>query len=295
MICLARRVLVGTCLALCISFLIVSKAKAQSKNTLLGDADRRAIEDCRHAIPDATIDPSSPGGVSIITQKLALSEPEKNVCLYGSLAGSDVLKLVSIIEEIPNIDRLILRSTGGSVREWLTLSEAMQGRVKVAIVDELCFSSCANYAFIIAQKKHVPPDSLVVWHGGPTGKSFLSEKLIGEKERADILDLSKRTRALYKNAGVSIQLLEDTNSLTLTDEDAAFIQRQKLLVDRDFDIDGFALSPQTLARCYGVQGLELMWHPNTTLTVYGLGLIRSSDLRVLMRPNTKRIVECYRR
>lgn len=247
------------------------------------------VEYCRSAFPDTVSDPSSVGGIKIKTKaKLLGFQREVWGCFYGDLSDTNPNSFTQILGGY-SFDYIAVRSLGGEVDTWLTLAEALEGKVDRLIVDDICYSSCANYVFPVAKEKTVYPNGLVVWHGGPTLAAVEQFELWPEGMSDDNLEgftaVAERTEALYQRLGVSSQLLTDTSGLTLTAADHSLLAGMKPAdTDRPLTVTGYAIDPVALEQCYGMKGLREFWHPNFTKSVHELGLRRSSNLSLLMRP-----------
>ncbi|MEM1105639.1 MAG: hypothetical protein AAGH87_04545 [Pseudomonadota bacterium] len=246
----------------------------------------REIDLCRSHIGAAAANPSASGGVSFITVTPEEGPSQLTLCLAGTLGPSVVQSIRARVDGNLRIDRLIVRSTGGAVADWLAIAEMIENRVEQVVVDQICMSSCAVYAFAIAERRLVTPGSLVVWHGGPSPATIdLIAPDASDEIAADLEELSQRTAALYDRLDLSLDILRDTQTLSLSPNDADMLaQASEEGSEAPLDIDGYALDPQALSRCYGYSGLEEMWHPGFSHAVFTLGRRRSADLTVLMRP-----------
>jgi hypothetical protein len=70
------------------------------------------------------------------------------------------------------ITNLYIDSGGGSSRSGIIFGNwVYKNKIKVT-VDNLCFSSCANYIFTAANGVYVKKNSLIGWHGGAFQKHF---------------------------------------------------------------------------------------------------------------------------
>jgi len=70
------------------------------------------------------------------------------------------------------ITKLHIDSGGGSARAGIIFGRwVFQNKIKVTI-DNLCYSSCANYIFTAADHLHINKNALIGWHGGAYQKYF---------------------------------------------------------------------------------------------------------------------------
>jgi len=243
-------------------------------------------ESCRKRIPNDKLNPSSSGGIAYFTKRDGFFSSSHIVCLYGSLDNIRIEETLSFLEGFITIDYLILRSTGGDVGTWLSISEILAGKTDTVIVDEICISSCANYAFLASKYKYVPPNSLVVWHGGPLRYEDLDRAFVdielSEMERAIFRKLADRTIRYYAKLRVNPLLLEDTSHKTFGRVESLILRELK--IDKKLRFSGYALDPYVLKHCYNVKGLLRMWYPETYQGLFELGQNRSKELRLLQRP-----------
>jgi len=241
------------------------------------------IQACRAKFGDTLPAPDSSGAIHVIESGGWLSR-SRQLCLYGSLSNLQAVGLGQAILRMGTIDTVVVRSTGGPVRTWLTLAEVLQGQVQTVIVDDICISSCANYAFLLGQKHIVPEGGLVVWHGGPVQVSGADEQgdIGRDPDQAEYDELAARTATYFRQRGVSLRLLIDTNELSIEPDADHYFSKPGNTYPASFD--GYAIDPAALSRCYGMTGLEEMWHPVFFESVFRLGRSRSANLNLLMRP-----------
>lgn len=225
----------------------------------LESADRY-IEACRAAVIDA-----HPPAAQITV------ENDQVYCLYDAIREERLHHgdlVASVGDWAP--DGLVVLSRGGEVEGWLDLIWALDPPFDFIIVDRICFSSCANYAFAAAHRRIVPEGGVVGWHGGPTAnEDFMRHWIVrneppgtvpSEADMARVLELGRRTEALYALTGVSTRILEATHNPDLPTFSAL---RARLFTREPEDgrYSGLtAFPPDILERCYGFTGLEDMTH-----------------------------------
>jgi hypothetical protein len=197
------------------------------------------------------------------------------LCIYDGLDegpeqfGSELSSL-----EMVQPDGLVAFSSGGPFIDWIDLIEALDPPFDFIIVDRLCASSCANYAFPLAHNKIVPEGSFVAWHGGPTDNVvFLRDwifdvvtpvEVLSDRETLDAhleytLAAGKRTAALYSLTGAHIEILEASHDPDLP-AGMSWWRSWPLVFQRRNTIS-IAYPPETLEHCFGIGGLEAMTHP----------------------------------
>lgn len=231
---------------------------------------------CRESFPQVVENPNAEGGWSI-----AGAVGETVLCIYGSFPPS---QLAGIRAALP-FDRgltVVVRSTGGPAASWLSLAEHLEDRVVKLVIDEACFSSCANYLPIVADQVLALENSLLLWHGGP-GEAAPGEVPIvvaGVTEFLAYDNLARRTRALYRRNGVATALLSASTRPTASD----VWKTLGLPVDPPPQVAGYAFSPDTLLSCFNLRSTVGMWHAGPDAEVLRLAQARSGSFYALESP-----------
>lgn len=84
----------------------------------------------------------------------------------GGITDWSVRLLVELAAETDTaIDTLVINSQGGYTSSGRRLGQWVHEQGITVVVDELCFSSCANYVFTAAPKKIIRDGAYVGWHG----------------------------------------------------------------------------------------------------------------------------------
>ena len=68
-------------------------------------------------------------------------------------------------------------SGGGVTTEGIKLGEWMFERKVDVVVENLCFSSCANYVFTAGKNKTIKSDSIVGWHGSEQQDEYIARSM----------------------------------------------------------------------------------------------------------------------
>lgn len=89
----------------------------------------------------------------------------------GYITESSVTSAFDLIDE-GDVTELVVNSGGGNTEYAMDLAEWMLGENIKLTVDELCFSSCANYFMPAAESILIKQGSLVGWHGGAHQKEW---------------------------------------------------------------------------------------------------------------------------
>ena len=95
-----------------------------------------------------------------------LSIEGSTVVIVGPLDIGFYERFLSAVRDREDeITTLRINSGGGITDEGIKLGAWMAERNIDVVVDQLCFSSCANYIFTAGRNKTIMADSIVGWHG----------------------------------------------------------------------------------------------------------------------------------
>ncbi|WP_143540019.1 hypothetical protein [Rhizobium sophoriradicis] len=256
---------------------------ATAAETQLGDYEIRL---CHVDLQDRSFNPNFPGGWSLIDR----NDNIPVLCLYGSLATVSLATLYPKLAKQRSID-IVVKTTGGPVDVWLPLGEALVGKLRQLVVDEACFSSCANYLVPLATRVIAGRNTLIVWHGGPITDSTDVLKGTDVPTAIHYDDLARRTQKLYELARVDGAILAVSTAIPSTSKfKAIFGEAAK-------SFSGYAFSPTRLTQCFRFKNLKYMWHAGDDEAVAQLGMERSSSLALLENPSAERdgSIECLNR
>lgn len=239
------------------------------------------IGSCRENFPDVVANPNENGGWRLLDL-----EGHRLLCLYGSLLTGLLPELIAELDPALPVT-VAVRSTGGPAESWLALAEHLKGTDVDLIVDEACFSSCANYLPVIARSIRAAESSLLVWHGGPSDdpdeNTMLTMANLFEFFAYD--GLSRRTKKLYAETGVSIELLR-VSGLRTSEAVMNGLMDAVKPQDEEVSVAGYAFSPDTLADCFGMAAAKGMWHAGADMDVVRLAQKRDTGMIVLESPKT---------
>jgi hypothetical protein len=241
-----------------------------------GAALAEILAPCRESFPQVVGNPNAEGGWSV-----SGAGAETVLCIYGSFPASQVAGARAALP-VDGALTVAVRSTGGPAASWLSLAEHLEGRKVTLVIDEACFSSCANYLPIVAGQVLALENSLLLWHGGP-GEAAAGEIPIVVAGVAEFLaydNLARRTRALYRRNKVAIALLTASARPTAP----GTWKTLGLAVDPPPEVAGYAFSPDTLLSCFNLQSTAGMWHAGSDADVMRLAQARSGSLFVLESP-----------
>jgi hypothetical protein len=93
-------------------------------------------------------------------------------------SGELTIEGLSRLKELTSnkkITSLTIKSGGGEISTGIDFGNWVFDNHLDVIVDQGCFSSCANYVFPAGKKKTILPGAVVAWHGDASQKSFQTE------------------------------------------------------------------------------------------------------------------------
>jgi hypothetical protein len=236
---------------------------------------------CRETFPDVVANPSEKGGWRILDL-----EGHRLLCLYGSFPMEILPALTAELDPAVPVT-ITVRSTGGPAESWLALAEHLQGTAVDLVIDEACFSSCANYLPVIARSIRAAESSLLVWHGGPSDNpdedTMLTMASLFEFVAYD--SLARRTQKLYAGQGVSIELLR-VSGLRTSEAVMNGLMEDVKPKGTGLSVAGYAFSPDTLVDCFGMAAAKGMWHAGADADLVRLAQKRDAGMIVLESPKT---------
>jgi ATP-dependent protease ClpP protease subunit len=98
---------------------------------------------------------------------------DHQIIYRGNLTAEANAEVFSLYETSPVKPTLLsIRSPGGPIDAGLELGEWTHQRGLNVRVDDLCFSSCANYVFTAGAQKYLGKDAIIGFHGGASSDSF---------------------------------------------------------------------------------------------------------------------------
>ncbi|MDA9556251.1 hypothetical protein N9R79_01940 [Vibrio sp.] len=125
----------------------------------------------------------------------------------GEISDGSVLHTLRIIEQSgDNIKRLSINSVGGSIEGAIHLAYWVYENNIALTVDELCFSSCANYIIPSSPDVYIKKNSIVGWHGGATYNKHLNVGVMDDAKKEYWDYLSDKERIFFDEIGVDIKI-----------------------------------------------------------------------------------------
>jgi hypothetical protein len=105
----------------------------------------------------------------------AISVAGQNVRYVGQLTPEGLSRLNAVTDH-QEIKSLTIKSGGGEISIGIDFGNWVFDHQLDVIVDQGCFSSCANYVFPAGRKKTILPGAVVAWHGSALQQSFQTEE-----------------------------------------------------------------------------------------------------------------------
>lgn len=91
----------------------------------------------------------------------------------GSIDAPHVLEAIRLARNSPSpISKLEINSGGGDIDAGMEFGLWVHQQNLAVVIDELCFSACANYIFPAARSVHLKSGAFVAWHGGAFQKTW---------------------------------------------------------------------------------------------------------------------------
>lgn len=99
----------------------------------------------------------------------------ENVRYAGQLTPEGLSRLKALTDQ-KKIKSLTIKSGGGEISIGIDFGDWVFDHQLDVIVEQGCFSSCANYVFPAGRKKTILPGAVVAWHGSALQNSFQTEE-----------------------------------------------------------------------------------------------------------------------
>ncbi len=93
----------------------------------------------------------------------------------GGIDEPSYQKFSQIMEENPSVSKMVINSGGGDTQSGIKIGTLVYERGMDVKVEEICFSSCANYVFVSGSEKIIGKNSFVGWHGSESQTEVLAE------------------------------------------------------------------------------------------------------------------------
>jgi hypothetical protein len=123
----------------------------------------------------------------------------------GRISPRSAAQFLLLLQQDPNITRLVITSQGGTVSAALDMAFAIHDRQLDVEVPTACLSSCANYIFPAARRKTLGRPGAVAWHGNMAHVLYLHQTgraSWDEQQMADARRLARREYEFFSRVGV---------------------------------------------------------------------------------------------
>lgn len=115
---------------------------------------------------------------SIMAEEAEITVEGSTVRYIGVINGRSAYNFLELVRGAEDrIDTLIINSPGGETRSARRIGRWIHEHGVTVVVEELCFSSCANYIFTAAPKKIIRDGAYVGWHGSEQQDRYITVTL----------------------------------------------------------------------------------------------------------------------
>ena len=136
---------------------------------------------------------------SIMAEEAEITVEDSTVRYIGVINGRSAYNFLELVRGAEGrIDTLIINSPGGETRSARRIGRWIHQHGVTVVVDELCFSSCANYIFTAAPEKIIRDGAYVGWHGSEQQERYITVTL-GPSGGIDSFDAKCNTEEQVAN------------------------------------------------------------------------------------------------
>lgn len=129
-----------------------------------------------------------------------------------------------------DIKTIQVRSSGGEAGLGIEMGEWIHARGLDVVVDDYCFSSCANYIFTAGRNKVIRDDSIVAWHGSNLTSEYMAydQGITLDEQLKQEFDASMEDAPINVESPAHYQMLLNQHkrySLKQIDEERKFLEK----------------------------------------------------------------------
>lgn len=129
-----------------------------------------------------------------------------DILFYDGELNEESVALAIDTSQSRQLSQLNIRSYGGEITSAMRFATWIRSKGLDVEINEICFSSCANYIFPAGRMKYVSEKDLIGWHGGAYQK--VEEDEFDDPEDAASFNLyivkaQKQETALFQYLGVN--------------------------------------------------------------------------------------------
>ena len=130
------------------------------------------------SLPEPTPTPDEEGIIWYEPNPATITVEGSTIIFDGDIEVSTYRDfLVAVRGKEEQITAIRINSGGGITDQGILIGEWIFNRELDVIVDEICFSSCANYIFTAGKNKIIEQDAIVGWHGSEQQDPFIAAGL----------------------------------------------------------------------------------------------------------------------
>ncbi len=126
----------------------------------------------------------------------------KTIYFDGAINAENEGKFNKLVNKGGNV--LVIKSPGGDVEVGLRMALTLREKNMTVIVKDYCISSCANYVFLTAKSKFLPPDSVLGLHGAP----ILDSNAEQAAHPPELLKIYAAHREFFDQNGIDVTLFK---------------------------------------------------------------------------------------
>ncbi len=126
--------------------------------------------------PEPTPTPDEDGIIWYEPNPTAITVEGSTISFVGDIEPAETYRdfLFAVRGKEGQITAIRINSPGGDTDEGMLIGEWIFDHEIDVIVDEICFSSCANYIFTAGKNKIIEEDAIVGWHGSEQQDEFMA-------------------------------------------------------------------------------------------------------------------------
>lgn len=177
-----------------------------------------------------------------------------------------------------SIRYLVIDSHGGSSKHAIKIAEWLEKNNVTLVVNRECISSCANYIFLAHVRKVVLAESVVAWHGVPSGTYTLQEyrKYVPKATLSDVKRYNgaiQRSNSFFRDRGVSTDLAGQPPVYGPVRTETAlrfveFKKRVRLARNTGRVRMVWSYDRDTLENYFNIRGIHYYWMPGNVSDFY---------------------------
>ena len=155
---------------------------------------------------------------SLLAERAEISVDGSTVYYTGVINGGSAYNFLTLVRDAEaEIDTLIINSGGGVTTSARRIGRWIHEHGVTVVVENLCFSSCANYIFTAAPKKIIRDGAYVGWHGSEQQDRYVTPLIVVNGEISQ--HGGCRTEEQIDEPDTSDQSIDGQNTVTVVGMD----------------------------------------------------------------------------